>query len=104
MQEKNKRSLGAEKEQLAAEYLKKKGFHILEKNFFCRQGEIDLIAVSPEQELVFIEVKYRSDTRNGFPEEAVNKRKQAKIRKISQFYLYQHPCLYAFSPYQDSLL
>ncbi len=91
MQEKNKRSLGAEKEQLAAEYLKKKGFHILEKNFFCRQGEIDLIAVSPEQELVFIEVKYRSDTRNGFPEEAVNKRKQVKIRRASQFDLYQHP-------------
>lgn len=38
MQEKNKRSLGAEKEQLAAEYLKKKGFHILEKNFFLPTG------------------------------------------------------------------
>lgn len=91
MQEKNKRSLGAEKEQVAAEYLKKKGFHILERNFFCRQGEIDVIAISPEQELVFIEVKYRSDDRNGFPEEAVNKRKQEKIRKASQFYLYKHP-------------
>lgn len=91
MAEKNKRRLGAEKELLATEYLKKKGFCILEKNFFCWQGEIDLIAVSPEQELVFIEVKYRASSRNGFPEEAVDRRKQARIKKASQVYLYWHP-------------
>lgn len=92
MERKNKRQLGAEKELLAAEYLKTRGFRILEKNFFCHQGEIDLIALSPEQELVFVEVKYRTDSRNGFPEEAVNGKKQARLRKASQVYLYQHPC------------
>ena len=94
MAEKNKRRLGAQKEQLAAEYLEKKGFYILERNFFCWQGELDLVAISPERELVFIEVKYRTNSRNGFPEEAVNEKKQARIRKASLVYLYQHPsCL-----------
>lgn len=91
MKEKNKRSLGKEKELLAAEYLEKKGYCILERNFFCRQGEIDLIAMSPERELVFVEVKYRTDSRNGFPEEAVDRKKQAKLKKASQMYLYRYP-------------
>jgi putative endonuclease len=84
----NKRTVGAKKEQLAADYLESLGWTILERNFFCRQGEIDLIALSPEKTLVFVEVKYRSNTKNGFPEEAVGTKKQIKIQKAAKYYLF----------------
>lgn len=86
----NRRKIGTEKEGLAAEFLEKKGFRILEKNFSCRQGEIDLIARAKGQILVFVEVKYRADDKNGWPEEAVNYQKQRKIRKAAEVYLYQN--------------
>ena len=50
----------------AAAYLKRKGYRILEQNFRCRQGEIDLIARDGGY-LVFIEVKYRSSLKDGAP-------------------------------------
>lgn len=87
----NTRRIGMEKEGLAAEFLEKKGFRILERNFYCRQGEIDLIAESLEGVLVFVEVKYKKNGKNGLPEEAVNRAKQLKIRKAAQYYLYRHP-------------
>ena len=54
----NKRKTGAVYEERAAAYLIQHGFQILEKNFYCRQGEIDLIGIHGEY-LVFVEVKYR---------------------------------------------
>ena len=59
----NKRQVGTEKEKLAAEYLKKKGYFIIEKNYRVRQGEIDLIA-RDSMCIVFIEVKYRANGRS----------------------------------------
>ena len=56
----------------AAAYLKKKGYRILEANFRCRFGEIDLIARDGAY-LVFIEVKYRSSLKDGDSLEAVNR-------------------------------
>ena len=53
----NKRTIGADKEQLAAEYLIDNGYTVLERNFRSRTGEIDIIA-SKDNYLVFIEVKY----------------------------------------------
>lgn len=67
----NKRTIGADKEQLAAEYLIDNGYTVLERNFRSRTGEIDIIA-SKDNYLVFIEVKYRSNTRYGASVEAVN--------------------------------
>ena len=61
----------------AAAYLKKKGYRILEANFRCRFGEIDLIARDGAY-LVFIEVKYRSSLKDRDSLEAVNRRKQRK--------------------------
>lgn len=84
----NKRRLGGEKETAAAEYLEKQGYCVLEKNFRCRQGEIDLIARDGNY-LVFIEVKYRADGRSGEPEEAVNTAKQHTIRRVAEYYLYR---------------
>ena len=66
----NKRETGTRKEELAADFLTRRGVKILERNFRCRQGEIDLIGMDG-QYLVFVEVKYRKTARNGMPAEAV---------------------------------
>ncbi len=82
----NKRRVGARYEDLAAEYLKEQGLRILERNFRTRFGEIDLIA-QDHGTVVFTEVKYRSFDGRGMPEEAVNRKKQAVIRKQALVYL-----------------
>lgn len=85
----NKRSLGQEKEELAAEYLISQGAKIIERNYYFRGGELDLIAKDGEY-LCFIEVKYRKSSSFGFPEEAVTYAKQRKILKGARLYLYQN--------------
>lgn len=83
---KNRRQTGARYENLAAEYLKSHGLSVIEKNFHCRQGEIDLIARDGEY-LVFVEVKYRQRKENGISLEAVDRRKQKMICKAARYYL-----------------
>lgn len=85
----NKRSLGIEKEELAAAYLVDKGAVILDRNVFFRGGELDLVVKDGEY-VCFIEVKYRKSMSFGFPEEAVNAVKQRKIIQGAKIYLYQH--------------
>ncbi len=68
--------------------MQQQGFEILEYNFRCRSGEIDLIARDGNY-LVFIEVKYRSSGSAGSALEAINARKALQVRKVAQFYLYQ---------------
>ena len=85
----NKRKIGREKELIAAGYLQDRGYRILEMNFRCRQGEIDLIARDGRY-IVFIEVKYRADRRAGEPEEAVNRGKRRTIIQVAKYYLYLH--------------
>lgn len=85
----NKRKVGGHYEQMAAACLIERGYQILEHNYRCRQGEIDLIAKDGAY-LVFIEVKFRSCLRNGAPEEAVTVQKQRRIREAARFYLYSH--------------
>lgn len=82
----NNREIGTEYERAAAYYLEQQGYIILEQNYRCRTGEIDLIARDGEY-LVFCEVKYRYDGRKGSPLEAVDFRKQKKIRQCALFYL-----------------
>ena len=84
----NKRQVGTEKENLAAEYLKKKGYFIIEKNYRVRQGEIALIA-RDSMCIVFIEVKYRANGRSGDALEAVTRAKIRQISKTALFYLNQ---------------
>ena len=81
----NKRSVGKEKEELAADFLTSQGVKILEKNFSCKMGEIDLIGVHNGY-LVFVEVKYRKDTRYGYPQESVSNNKRRKIVLVSGYY------------------
>ena len=85
----NKREQGSHYETMAAEYLKNKGYEVISQNFFSKNGEIDIIAKDTDT-LVFCEVKYRSNTRYGLPEEAVDYRKQDKIRKTAAYYLYRN--------------
>lgn len=86
-----RQGLGRTGERLAAEELSRQGYHILEKNFRCSYGEIDLVA-EDEQDLIFIEVKTRRGNAFGLPEEAVTLRKQQKIIQVASYYLDLHAC------------
>jgi len=79
-------SLGDRGERTACAFLKENGYEILEKNFKCKIGEIDLIA-RRKGRLAFIEVKTRTSGQFGAPQEAVDLKKQDKILKLSQWYL-----------------
>ncbi len=85
-QKMNKREVGSGKERIAAEYLVSCGYRIREMNYFCKAGEIDIIAEEGGY-LCFIEVKYRSGEANGFPEDAVDLRKAKKITRSAMFYM-----------------
>lgn len=73
-------------EALVAEYLEARGCRIVEKEWRCRFGEIDLIAWD-KSVLCFVEVKTRTNTQMGLPREYVTAGKQARIRKTALFYL-----------------
>lgn len=81
----NSRSTGEYYETIAAGYLEEIGHVIVEKNFRCRLGEIDLITRDGDY-LVFVEVKYRLTNASGSPAEAVNYPKIRTICKVSDFY------------------
>ncbi len=85
----NKRQMGNRREEQAVSFLRKKGYRILARNFYCRQGEIDIIG-EHEGYLVFIEVKYRGGRGCGDPAEAVDWRKQQKLYRAARYYLYKN--------------
>ncbi len=78
--------IGDKGEELAANYLKSKGYSILEKNFRARKSEIDLIC-QKDNLLVFVEVKTRSSTKFGNPESFVNEAKAAKVIEGAEAYI-----------------
>ena len=82
----NQRTVGSRYEQEAAAFLMTQGLVILEQNFRCRAGEIDII-VRDGQTLVFCEVKYRYDSGAGDPAAAVDGRKQQTIFRVAQWYM-----------------
>ena len=111
---KNNRETGSYYEKLAGKYLMLNGYEILEYNYRCKAGEIDIIARDGEY-LVFCEVKYRADDRKGHPSEAVNAAKQRVLSKCALYYMTVHgaedvPCRFdvvsiendAVSLYQDA--
>jgi len=78
---------GKEGEDIATEFLSKKGYKILERNFNTKQGEIDIIAKEKE-EYVFIEVKTRRNKEYGEPIDAIDKNKIKHLKKTISYYLY----------------
>ena len=72
---------------MASLHLEAKGYEILEKNWRCSRGEIDLVAQTGE-ELVFVEVKTRRGKSMGFPEEGLTARKAEKLIELAQIYLH----------------
>ena len=83
----NKREKGALYEELAAEYLRRHGFSISERNFRSRSGEIDIIA-EKDGVTVYCEVKFRSGKGYGAPEEAVDFRKRQRIVRTAMYHRY----------------
>lgn len=71
----------------AEKYLRKQGYVILDRNFLCKKGEIDIVALD-KKELVFIEVKTRKNDKYGMPSEAVTKKKIEHIYKAAEFYIH----------------
>jgi putative endonuclease len=75
-------AVGRAGEDAAAEFYRRNGFTVLERNFRCPQGELDLVARRGSL-IVFCEVKTRSSVRWGVPAEAVDWRKQARLRHLA---------------------
>lgn len=73
-------------ENRACEFLTAKGYKILDRNFTCPIGEIDIIALDRDS-IVFVEVKYRATAYFGLPQEAVTPQKQQKIRDVASLFL-----------------
>jgi len=83
--------LGQLGEDLASNYLLQNNYKIIERNFRCKQGEIDIIAKdNVKEELVFIEVKTRSNFNFGRPAQSVNNIKQKHIKDAAKYYVYKN--------------
>lgn len=81
----NTRKCGSEYEERACRYLEAQNYIVLERNFRCKFGEIDIIALEKDT-MAFIEVKYRRSISSGYPEEAVAYSKQKKISLTADYY------------------
>ncbi|MDD7941136.1 YraN family protein [Actinomycetospora lutea] len=82
----DRRALGRRGEDVAAEHLAARGLTVIERNWRCREGELDLVAAEGDR-LVVAEVKTRSGTGFGLPAEAVTRGKAARIRRLAQRWL-----------------
>ena len=82
--------LGKQGEEMAAAFLEAKGYQILDRNYRFQRAEIDLVALRLDPaELVFVEVKTRSNTAHRYPEEAISSEKRKKIFKVADSYIYE---------------
>lgn len=85
----NNRKTGAVYENKVCDHLIRCGYTILDRNFYSRYGEIDIIALK-DGNICFVEVKYRKDSQTGYPEEAISPSKVRKICKTSAYYISSH--------------
>jgi putative endonuclease len=85
--------LGRQGEQLAAEYLEQIGFRVLDRNYRCAEGEIDIVAAE-HRTLVACEVKTRSGVRYGTPLEAVTWRKLKRLRLLAVRWVVAHGVIF----------
>lgn len=80
--------LGKLGEDIISNYIQKQGYKILERNFECSQGEIDIIA-KDKDEMVFIEVKTRTDMSYGEAREAITKTRKRHLINSIKYYIYK---------------
>lgn len=89
MQADPRKGLGRRGEQLAARYLEREGYMILDTNWRCAGGEIDIIAQEGEM-LAFVEVRTRRGSRGPTPEQSITPAKRSKLIELAQTYLQHH--------------
>jgi putative endonuclease len=85
----NRRTTGNLGEKLVRDYLKKKRHHILETNYNCPHGEIDIIS-KQQDTLVFTEVRTKTGSDFGTPEESITRTKRERMRTCALYYLQTH--------------
>ncbi len=89
----NTRKVGAQGEDIAAQYLLARGYDIVSRNFGVGVGEIDLVAHCPEGTLVFVEVKRVNTLLYGNPAWKISPKKRATIARVANYYLEEHNLL-----------
>lgn len=89
-QKNDRAQTGKQAEADACDYLQRQGLTLVERNYLCKRGEIDLI-MQDKKATVFVEVRYRRSSRFGSSAESVDWRKQKKLLATAQHYLQQHP-------------
>ena len=77
-------------EKLARQFLKKKGYRIIETNYRCRMGEIDIVATH-KGSLVLVEVRTKCNPVYGSPEESITKEKALHMERTAEYYRQEHP-------------
>lgn len=85
---KSHRKIGDEGEDIAAAYLESNGWHIIDRNYFFEKAEVDIVATDGTF-IIFVEVKLRSDTFFGRPEEFVTPEKEKNIKKAAEAWVYE---------------
>jgi putative endonuclease len=80
------KEVGAKGEKLAAKFLKRKGYKVIQRNYKCKLGEIDIVA-EHDGTIVFVEVKTRQTQEFGPPQYAVTAAKRGQISKVALSYI-----------------
>lgn len=88
MNDKTSNEKGKEAEQIAASYLESKGWIVLDQNYFFERAEVDIVAFDNEC-IIFVEVKSRSNTYFGWPEEYIDEEKEKNIHKAAEAWMYE---------------
>lgn len=97
-----RRTLGAYGEDRAVEWLTARGYRLVERNWRCARGEVDVIAWHG-QTLVFVEVKTRAGTGTGHPFEAITATKTARLRQLVPLWFAAHPDTHAAAVRLDAV-
>ena len=98
LEELSPHELGREGERLATSYLCARGYEIIERNWRCREGEVDIIAKDDEGTTVLVEVKSRQargSEAHIMPELAVDEQKQHKLARLALWYLVENPTVHS---------
>ncbi len=82
----DRKEVGAKGEKLAAKFLKRKGYKIIQRNYKCKLGEIDIIA-EQDRTIVFVEVKTRRTQEFGPPQYAITAAKRGQISRVALLYI-----------------